>query len=139
MWVGMAHTFRAFGLQVTAAATGTGIAELGIYADNGSGYPGALVVDGGYVVTTAIATPTVAKAFTLSVGLYWVVANFSGATVAPLVTRIANDYSLVTGAITAGGQGGWGGYEVTGVAAGLPNTFPAGGTPALVTLVQVQA
>lgn len=126
LFVATTHTFQAMGINVTVAATGAGVCELGVYNDNGSYYPGALNKDFGSVVTTAVAGPTVAGVLTLTPGVYWLAALFTGATTAPTVTRVAGQYSSVLGFIAPNNlaTGGWGAVGVAGPA--LPATFPVG-------------
>jgi len=71
----------------TISAGGT--AELGIYADTGNGYPGALVDDCGSVsvATAAPVTCSTGMPVTLSPGLYWMTIVASG-------TPIVHDFSV---------------------------------------------
>lgn len=139
-YVPTSHTFVSISINVTAAATGPGIAELGIFNDNGTGYPGTRLNDYGSVSTAAIAGPSIAIGQLLPIGLYWLAALYTGATTVPTITRIASGPSDVTGMASPFGVGGWGGYRAAGVAGpGLPATFPAAQPLAQVTWTCIQA
>ena len=64
-------TFDRIAIQVTTAAAGS--ARLGIYADNGAIYPGALILDAGTVNTGTTGTKEIEISQSLSPGLYWLV------------------------------------------------------------------
>jgi hypothetical protein len=64
-------------LDVTAAAAGSTI-RLGIYADDGTGRPGALVLDAGTIDSATIGTKALAISVTLPPGLYWLTAAARG-------------------------------------------------------------
>jgi hypothetical protein len=70
--VGETATFNIIGCEVTAFATAGGVVRLGIYADNGHGRPGALVLDAGTVIST---TPNQNREIIISkqltAGIYW--------------------------------------------------------------------
>lgn len=127
--IAKAITFVRIAVEVTAAATAGGLARLGIYADDGNGMPGALVLDAGTVATDGA---TGAKEITISQalgpGVYWLVVN---PTVASATFRGSNNaYMLMlpvnTGASYAPNTNTncWKRISVTG---GLPNPF--GGSP----------
>jgi hypothetical protein len=65
-------TFDRIGIEVTSFGASTAVCRLGIWADTGAGYPGALVLDAGTVATE---TPNGSKEITISKvlnpGLYW--------------------------------------------------------------------
>lgn len=70
-------TVDAIGTYVVSAGLATSYARLGLYADDGTFYPGALLEDSGeFVLSTAGAkTTTFAVARTLTRGIYWLVSN----------------------------------------------------------------
>lgn len=62
------------GAEITTAGSTGAVVRLGIYADNGAGYPGALVLDAGTIDGTSqtVQDITLGAAQPLSRGLYWV-------------------------------------------------------------------
>lgn len=64
------HTWQSIGFVVTTLAAGS-TCRLAIYADNGSGYPGALVLDVGEQSVAAAGNVVVAINQALAPGLYW--------------------------------------------------------------------
>lgn len=125
-------------LSVTTGQTG-GASHLGIYADNGAGYPGALVYDSGALVSasTAMVTDTLAaNELTLPAGLYWFASVF---TASSTFISVAGTSAVYTQALNAGlgsdtaahslatsAQAGTG-ISVAGTYGALPTTFTAGG------------
>lgn len=88
----VANTMYAEPFQVTRAATaisissdveatgGTGsTAELGIYADNGNGLPGSLVIDAGAITTVGLGTHALTISQALPAGQYFAVILYSAA------------------------------------------------------------
>lgn len=120
------------GLAVQGAdATHPGI-HLGVYADNGSLYPGALLADD----NTASAATSQNAAFTAAINVsvtggkvYWLAVLFEGT---PVITRayLAADSFAVLGQTTSDLtlQNEWAGYRVAQSYGALPSTFPGGGT-----------
>lgn len=132
MPVNKTHTFVAIGFNVTVIGSTGGTVRLGIYADNGSGYPGALVLDAG---TVAVATGTGAKTITISQtltpGLYWLVAAPQGGTTQPTITTVAAVFIVGWfGCLSPGTGAGNEGWTVGSVSGALPGTFPTGGSVA---------
>ncbi|HEX6912590.1 MAG TPA: hypothetical protein VF142_19445 [Longimicrobium sp.] len=130
-----ATAFDQLALEVTTSAAGATV-RLGVYADDGDGRPGALVLDAGTVDASSIGLKTRAAAFTLQPGLYWLVAAARGGSP---TTR------------TGDGGGGWmvpqplTGAEVhNGYTGGHPtdalaSTFAYTGTTASAPLVLLRA
>jgi hypothetical protein len=82
--------------DVTTGQTGGG-ARIGLYADNGSGYPGALVsgTDGGALIATsgaAVQTNTINV--TLQAGWYWCASIYTATSTFPTVAAITGGYGL---------------------------------------------
>lgn len=124
----------------TAGAGGTGNARVGIYDDNGNGYPGSRVVDAGTAVTTStgVKTFTTGLPVTLEPGLYWLVYVHDNATTAPTMRAFAvGSLTPVLGyasTLPTNAQFGW---SVAFTYAALPATFTAGGAP--ITAVPIWA
>jgi hypothetical protein len=115
----------------TAGAGGTGNARVGIYADNGNNYPGALVVDAGAASTTSTGVKafTAGMPVTLDPGLYWLAYVHDNATTAPTVRAFAvaslNPVLGYASTLPTNAQFGW---SVSFTYAALPGTFTAGGS-----------
>lgn len=124
----------------TAGAGGTGNSRVGIYADNGNNYPGALVVDAGAAVTTTtgVKTFTTGLPVTLDPGLYWLAYVHDNATTAPTVRAFAvaslNPVLGYASTLPTNAQFGW---SAAFTYAALPATFTAGGAP--ITAVPIWA
>lgn len=125
---------------VTTGQTG-GASHIGIYADNGSGYPGALVngSDSGALVATASTTAetaTYATPLTLAPGLYWLASIFTATSTYPSVNGITetaatdtNYLGFDTLAHAYATSAAWvTGISVAGTYGSLPLTFPASAT-----------
>ena len=130
---------KTLNLSVTTGQTG-GAAHLGIYADNGFGYPGALLYDTGAITgltATAVSTTTPATALTLAAGWYWVASIFTATSTFITVEAIsalytnglpANlGYDTAAHALSASGQAPTG-ISVAGTYGALPATFTTGAT-----------
>src|SRR4051812_39435289 len=93
LFIGRTMTVARIGVDVTTAGSAGALCRLGIYADNGWGLPGTLLLDAGVVdcTTTGVKELTITQA--LAPGLYWFAAATQGApTTAPV-------YRLVSGAL----------------------------------------
>jgi len=134
-----AHTFTNIGMNNTVGSTG-GVVDLGVYTDNGAGYPATLLAHtGAVVVNTGIGAITSALAIALGVGLFWLAVDYSASTVAPTVTTDGGSYGIILGSGSPGGQTAGRGYTLAGQPAALPAAFPGGAVIAQPTLVQLQA
>ncbi|MBT9169471.1 MAG: hypothetical protein DDT19_02831 [Syntrophomonadaceae bacterium] len=122
-------TIDQMAISVTTAVAG--LARIGIYADNGNNYPGALVVEATSVtqIDTGIAGVRIATGglpVVLQPGLYWlaIVGNAAPTirtfTVASMLPVLGYASTLPTAASL--------GWFVTFTYAALPSTFPAGGS-----------
>jgi len=98
-----AATIKTIGLNTTTGQTGGG-AFVGIYADNGAGYPGKLIAasanSAALIATSGAAvqnfTPT--AAITLPSGLYWLASIFTAASTFPTVADLTAIYPSITNA-----------------------------------------
>lgn len=129
-----------FNVGTTTGQTGAA-AHVGIYADNGAGYPGALVYDtGAFNLATssnAINTATPTTPIALNPGIYWVATIFTASGTFPSVTGTtaiyANSLNVLLGSDTAAhalavsGQAATG-ISVAGTYGALPATFTAAAT-----------
>ncbi len=125
-------------VNVTTAGTASNV-RVGIYADNGNNYPGALVVDAGTAVTTStgVKTFTTGLPVTLDPGLYWLAHTADGSAAATLRTFAVASLHPVLGyasTLPTNAQFGW---DVSRTYAALPNPFTAGA--AAITAVPIPA
>lgn len=130
-------TIGNIGLSVITGQSG-GAARVGIYADNGSGYPGTLVLDSGALVATATAVVTAgAQATILYPGRYWFASIFTATSTFPSVAGDGTSYSNELGAVIgfdtmasslATNLTAVSGISVAGSYGALPSTFTSGAT-----------
>lgn len=131
-------TVKSLNLSVATGQTG-GAAHIGIYADNGAGYPGALVsgTDVAAVAATATAVVSTTPNVLLNPGVYWVASIYTATTTFPSVIALSSTYTADTAnqigydtaahALATSGQAGTG-ISVAATYGTLPVTFPAGAT-----------
>ena len=155
IYIPTSHTFTAIGVGVNLAAAAGGVVRLGLYADNGSGYPGALVTDYGTVSVAASGLASISITEALTAGnLYWLCAAFQGSPATQALMYFDDGalspiggstpyYAAGTGAslspfpVTYGGLSS--GYGISGVAGALPNPFTVGGSPDIAPAVMLAA
>jgi hypothetical protein len=65
-------TISRIGASVTVIGDSGSKVRLGIYADSGSGYPGALVLDAGTIAGDSATTQEITVSQALTAGLYWI-------------------------------------------------------------------
>lgn len=114
-------------IEVTTLALAT-VVRLGIYNDDGSVFPGSLLLDAGTVDTSTAGLKTITISQTLSPGLYWLAAA-TGAT-SPELRAVTTNVSVIFG-FNADGTGdlqqdqrSW--YKFgTDYTGGLPDPFSA--------------
>lgn len=115
---------------VTAGDTGAKY-RVGVYGDNGSCYPGALILDAGQLIAdsnVAAGDLTVSQAF--APGLYWMVGvSQNWTTTGPLIRSLSGAASMLpqnAGTSDPTGSTALGvGYAMTGVTGALPSNFSA--------------
>lgn len=136
-------TINGFGINVTTAGAAGSTVRFGIYTDDGSGFPGALVRDTGVQALTAttatgVQTIVLTTALVLTPGLYWI--GVCAQTAAPTVTHstasgswagsvpyMLNSLTTTPNTATAGFHA----YSQTGVTGALPANFNNAAMPAL--------
>lgn len=122
---------KALGAEVTVVGDAGSLVRLGLYADNGFGFPGSLIADAGTIAGDSVASQELAIGPVMLNGWYWfacVVQNTVGQpTVRTCSTGnvLAQGFPLAmsTGLPAAGQQGS--ALFVNGVTGALPATFPA--------------
>lgn len=124
-----ATNFAKIGAEVTAAGEAGSLVRIGIYADDGTGYPGALILDAGTIAGDSATVQEITVAFTLLPGLYWVGAIVQNVvTTQPTLRTVAMDLTgempLTAGTTptaNAPGTVAFVGFAMTGA---LPATWP---------------
>lgn len=131
-------TISAIGADFTVAGDAASVFRMAIYGDDGTCYPGALLLDGGSISTGTGNAGTVATggtpgtymntgitALTLVPGIYWTGGTVQGVTVTQPTMRIATwGQGLVTATNAQPSSGGQAfGFSVTGVTGSLPGSF----------------
>lgn len=102
--------------------------RLGIYGDNGSAYPGALVVDAGTIAgDSATVQDAPAISVSLAAGLYWIGGAVQAVTTTQPTIRVVSQWNppvLISTATSqpSAAQSGYG-YQQTGVTGALPANF----------------
>ena len=145
-WVPNAITLNRLGGEVTLTGDAGSKIRLGIYNDDGTGRPGALVLDAGQIAGDSVAVQQLTINQALASGLYWIGGAVQAVTVTQPTVRCnvpsagasATGYWPISDAGTAiPGAGATGiGFAQTGVTGALPGTFGtpsglAGSVPAL--------
>ncbi len=134
-----ATTISTVSMSATTGQTG-GNARVGLYADNGAGYPGALVRDFGAIgalTGTGIVTSTLSATQAVNSGLYWVSSIFTASGTFPTVTGATAAYTnplaaqlgfgTALAALAPSGNAPTG-ISVAGTYGALPATFATGAT-----------
>lgn len=131
-------TIIRIGAEITLAGDGTSVLRLGIYADDGTGRPGALVIDAGTIPGNVVAVQEIVVNQALSAGLYWTAAVIQGVVTTQPTVRVVSNSGIapqidVLSAIPAAGVSIVGFSQNAVVAAGLPanvGTVSTAGTSA---------
>jgi hypothetical protein len=130
---------KTLNISVTTGQTG-GAAHIGIYQDNGAGYPGALIYDSGAITgltSTAVSTITPTTPLTIGGGLYWIATEFTATSTFITVEAISAlytnglpatlGYDTAAHALVSSGEAP-SGISVTNTYGALPATFPSSAT-----------
>lgn len=103
--------------------------RLGIYADNGSYYPGALILDAGQLLGDSATVQELTISQALAAGTYWIGAVSQSVTTTAPTIRVTSSYSprlpLGSSATLPAAAGTASSYIQTGVTGALPGTFTA--------------
>lgn len=128
--IGNPHTFTDIGVNATVAGTG-GNLRFGLYADNGSGYPGALIDDFGVISAASTGQISISGSNALASGLYWCVTAGQGGSVQPTLntpSASSTTTAQIFGSSAAGIATTAVGWSITGLSGAMPNPFTTGGT-----------
>lgn len=115
------------GSEVTVVGDAGSKLRLGIYADTGNAYPGALVVDAGQIAGDSATVQELTVAVTLRAGLYWIGGVVQAVTTTQPTVRTQSggnlDVLLSPGTSLPSAGSTVAGYNQTGVTGALPATF----------------
>jgi hypothetical protein len=96
-------TVTKIGAEVTVVGNAASVLRLGIYADDGTGYPKDLVLDAGTIAGDAVAVAEITVSQVLTPGTYWVGAvPQNAATTQPTVRSVGGSSGLVSGVAVLG-------------------------------------
>jgi hypothetical protein len=114
-------------IEVTAAGEAGATVRLGVYGDNGGGYPGALVADLGTVAADSVGVKALAASISLAAGLYWIGGVIQNVTTTQPTLRsdVAAAVWLGSPSLPAANQK-MGAYYMSSVPAALPAAFVTG-------------
>ena len=139
VYIAQDTTAVAISVETTTPAGTTGKLRLGIWKDNGAGYPGVLVLDVGTAneidLTTAAGVKSVTIAQTLPPGLYWLALAAAYTGTQPVLragggTNTHNFMGVTTSQITGSsvytGYADGGGLNTWASGNALPNPYTAG-------------
>jgi hypothetical protein len=117
------------GAEITSAGDAASLLRIGIYADTGNCYPGALVLDAGTIAGDSATVQNCANvSLTLAPGLYWVggaVQNTSGQPTVRITATWTPPASISLGSSIPSANVSAAGYSQTSVTGALPATFSA--------------
>jgi len=128
VYIPTAVTITKLGAEVTSAGEAGSKVRLGIYADNGNGYPGSLLLDAGTINGDSATVQEITVSQALTPGLYW----FGGAvqvvsTTQPTVRTQGSvpnvPLAFTFGSTIPGAGASICGYTQTGVTGAFPSTF----------------
>lgn len=129
-------TIDRIGADVSSAGSGGGVLRLGVYADDGSGYPGALLLDAGTIdgASATVQQATIGSPLVLTPGLYWIGAALQGSPgTQPTVRTLAGTWTPpvpILGTTSApAASDSYAGYRETGVTGALPSNFSTTSDP----------
>lgn len=123
-------TISRIGAEVTAIGEAGSKVRLGIYADNGTGMPGQLVVDAGQIAGDSATVQELTVSAAIGPGWYWAAGACQSAPTTPPTCRVTGNASygvLIAYATSVPGTNAAAtGLYVDSVSGALPTTFSAG-------------
>lgn len=123
-------SFDRIGAEISVVGEAGSKLRLGIYEDNGSCFPGKLVLDAGQINGDSATVQELVCSQTLPVGLFWIGAVVQSAPATTPTVRCVNAWSppvpIAMSVVppTAGATAV--GFATSGVPGALPDTFPVG-------------
>lgn len=133
--LGRSITLNSLTMQVATAGDAASVVRMGVYADSGDHYPGALLLDAGTTGTASTGRKAITTSLALSPGVYWFVAVIQGATTIPACVQMQRgtvyaslfgDPNGDPGFLFTGNETSaltFEGFSMTGVTAALPANF----------------
>lgn len=122
-------TLTKIGAEVTSTGEAGSKFRIGIYADDGTGYPGSLVLDAGQIAGDSATVQELSVSTAIAAGWYWFGGAVQSAPTTQPTMRIAavGTTALMSSGTSAPSAGvAWVGVAQTSVTGALPSTF---GTP----------
>lgn len=121
-------------VQVTTAGAAGAVVRLGIYKDDGSGFPGALLGDFGTVSAVGTGTKTLATSQVVPAGTYWMAAcwQVTSSTTVQMDCGIEGYFAGASADVTTLRGNNMQAMAATGVAGALPTPFPTSATPSAI-------
>jgi hypothetical protein len=120
-------TITRLGIDVSVVGDAGSKIRLGIYADTGNFYPGALVLDAGQLLGDSATVQELTVSQALTAGTYWIgCVGQSITTTAPTVRTVPNHsprYPLASGSATPSANVTVASYVQSSVTGALPSTF----------------
>lgn len=142
IWLGVGGTVTRIACEVSTVGSTGALIRLGIYADDGAGAPGALLVDGGTIDATVLgfSEVTLGTPLALAVGRYWLVGVFQGAPTTQPIMRASAGTQIVGAGSTSGvfGTPTAAGWTMTGATGALPSTWTISTTSGVPILVGIR-
>jgi hypothetical protein len=123
--ISRAVTVDRIGVEVTTGVA-TSVTRMGIYQDDGTGYPSTLILDAGTIDASTNGYKEITISQALAAGNYWIGAVNQ---VADATMRVNTGAVSAVGLIAPGTLTNASAYVMGGVTAGLPSTFSATVTP----------
>jgi len=124
-----AITITKLGAEVTVVGESGSKVRLGIYNDNGSCYPGTLLLDAGQIAGDSATVQELTVSQAIPAGIYWVGGAIQSAPTTSPTLRVTSNWNppvlVAIGSSIPAGGGSSVGYSQTGVTAALPGTFSA--------------
>lgn len=135
-------TITRIGAEVTVIGDAASVVRLGIYNDNGSGFPGTLLLDAGTISGNSATYQEIAINQSLSAGTYWFCAVIQGVTSTQptLRTNTTSPYSLGRSAAPDASHVTFLSYTMSSITGALTSPFstsPASDTNAVRIYVKV--
>lgn len=127
VFIPIEKTLDRIGAEITGAGESGSTLRLGIYRDDGTGFPGALLLDAGTIDATSATVQQITINQVITPGVYWIGGAVQGAPTTQPTVRNVSTFAH-SGVGTAGGSAavpnqGLVGYSQAAVTAGLPATF----------------
>jgi len=124
--VAKAGTVDRIGVEITVSGSAGALLRLGIYSDDGSGRPGARVLDAGTIDgTQAAASYDITVSQALTPGLYWLACAWQGGPTTGATIRTVSTPSVVVAFSSPPANQFSTGYTASAVTGALPDPAPA--------------